>query len=231
MRVNQHKRWLVLLAPIAVFTVVSVRNLLLFSELGTPMRESRIDQQVAAIATELSDNRDSSTSDTSSSSWSGGKKPRAVSCAKRKEALRFAHQGHSIAGPIGDEQEGEGSATLHSSEEGSATLPSFLVIGVHKGGTTSLYTYLTQHKDVRPAVCKETHFLSAMVTTRRPASGEGENDQDSSAWMQEYASYFPRLSKLPHTITGEATPSYIRDPSIPGLVATSFPNVRCEFCA
>ncbi|MGD1849381.1 MAG: hypothetical protein ACFCBU_01830, partial [Cyanophyceae cyanobacterium] len=42
---------------------------------------------------------------------------------------------------------------------GSASIPFFLIIGVQKGGTTSLYRYLQQHPQVHSALTKEIHFF------------------------------------------------------------------------
>lgn len=39
-------------------------------------------------------------------------------------------------------------------------LPSFMIIGERKCGTTSLYRYLTEHPSVLPCRVKETHFFS-----------------------------------------------------------------------
>ncbi len=38
-------------------------------------------------------------------------------------------------------------------------LPDFLIIGVQKGGTTSLYNYLSEHPDIISARRKEVHFF------------------------------------------------------------------------
>ena len=38
-------------------------------------------------------------------------------------------------------------------------LSDYLIIGVQKGGTSSLYEYLTYHPAVQPAVTKEIHFF------------------------------------------------------------------------
>jgi Sulfotransferase family len=38
-------------------------------------------------------------------------------------------------------------------------LPDFVIIGTQRGGTTSLYRYLTQHPDIGSALRKEVHFF------------------------------------------------------------------------
>lgn len=75
-------------------------------------------------------------------------------------------------------------------------IPKFMIIGVQKSGTTSLYDMMVQHPLVIPAKRKETHFFDW-----RWPDGKGEL----------YSSYFHTdlLQKYRSVITGEATPSYI----------------------
>jgi hypothetical protein len=41
-------------------------------------------------------------------------------------------------------------------------LPDFLIVGAMKSGTTSLYHYLKQHKQIFMPICKEPYFFSHM---------------------------------------------------------------------
>jgi hypothetical protein len=38
-------------------------------------------------------------------------------------------------------------------------MPDFIIIGAMRGGTTSLYSYLTEHPNIGPAYMKEVHFF------------------------------------------------------------------------
>jgi len=67
--------------------------------------------------------------------------------------------------------------------------PDFIIVGTQRGGTTSLYHYLSAHPQVAPAAMKETHFL-----TDRFARG-----------LDWYLGLFP-AALPPGVITGEATP-------------------------
>jgi hypothetical protein len=97
-------------------------------------------------------------------------------------------------------------------------LPDFLIIGVQKGGTTSLYNYLIQHPCIYPAYTKEVHFF----------------DQHFDQGLTEYRSYFPTgfkkyyktIFKKHKFITGEATPYYIFHPLVAQRVAKILPNVK-----
>lgn len=92
-------------------------------------------------------------------------------------------------------------------------LPDFLIIGVQKGGTTSLYHYLGQHPRVRAVEPKEIHYFD-----RHYAQG--------GSW---YRSHFGE-SRLPRPlrrwITGEATPYYIFHPHAPDRIARDLPHAK-----
>ena len=42
--------------------------------------------------------------------------------------------------------------------------PEFIILGVQKGGTTSLHDYVSQHKDIIPPKSKELHFFDSNKT-------------------------------------------------------------------
>lgn len=87
--------------------------------------------------------------------------------------------------------------------------PRFMVLGVHKGGSTALYSYLTKHGRIRPAVCKEIHFF--------------DDDREYSKGKQHYLRHFIDLAKYKGAvITGEGSPKYIRDPAVPQRVYDMF---------
>jgi hypothetical protein len=104
-------------------------------------------------------------------------------------------------------------------------LPSFIVIGAQRAGTTSLFDYLCRHPDVAPPTppkkevwwWKELHFF------------------DYRFWrgLDWYRSCFPlALSRTlarrrgHDLVTGEATPSYIVHPAVPERIASTLPDVR-----
>jgi len=97
-------------------------------------------------------------------------------------------------------------------------MPDFLIIGAAKCGTSSLYSYLTPHSCVAPALRKEIYFFDR--TFRR-----------SLAW---YRAFFPTAlekyySKQMHKkvlITGESTPSYIFHPHAPKRIFETIPGVK-----
>ena len=105
--------------------------------------------------------------------------------------------------------------SLRSLTHQQGSLPSFIIIGAQKGGTTSLYHYLTQHPSVAEALWKETHFF----------------DLNYGRGVGWYRTHFPKISGVngsPEkvTITGEASPYYLFHLHVPARVHTLLPDVR-----
>lgn len=91
-------------------------------------------------------------------------------------------------------------------------LPDFIVLGVQKGGTTSLYRYICEHPQIEPALLKEVQYY-----TNHFAKGK--------SW---YRSNFPYRSELRarNAITGEATPYYIFHPHALERIRQTAPNAK-----
>ncbi len=91
-------------------------------------------------------------------------------------------------------------------------LPDFIIIGVQKGGTSSLYRYLTQHPKVLPGYKKEVKFFDG-------------NYQKGLDW---YRYNFPLASQMSdsHAQTGEASPTYVFHPLVPQRIKDALPNVK-----
>jgi hypothetical protein len=93
------------------------------------------------------------------------------------------------------------------------------VIGTQRGGTTTLYHYLTQHPQFLGAVAdKEVHYF----------------DLHAGADLATYRGSFPRSATVRRArrragepvVVGEATPYYLFHPAVPARVATALPEVR-----
>ena len=91
-------------------------------------------------------------------------------------------------------------------------LPDFLIIGVMKGGTTSLFNYLIRHPLVFPPFRKEIKYFDC-------------NYPKGYSW---YRAHFPLRIKMkqPGAITGEATPYYIFHPLAPRRIAQTLPGAK-----
>ncbi len=88
--------------------------------------------------------------------------------------------------------------------------PQFLIVGVMKGGTTSLYEYLIQHPQIIPSLQKEIDFFNYQF----------------NFGLDWYTSHFPPLPKYPKFITGEASPTYLLDLKTAQRVFEYFPKVK-----
>lgn len=89
-------------------------------------------------------------------------------------------------------------------------LPDFIIIGVQKGGTTSLFHYLKLHPCVRMSSLKEVHFF----------------DNNYSKGINWYKSYFPFKSYSKNKIVGEASPYYVFHPHALKRIKKTLPNVK-----
>jgi hypothetical protein len=96
-------------------------------------------------------------------------------------------------------------------------LPDFIIIGTQKGGTSSLYEYLSRHPRVFPALKKEVHFFDT------------ENFAKGLAW---YRAHFPldvrheTQSGRCKPITGEASPYYLFYPHAAARIAKFLPRAK-----
>lgn len=91
-------------------------------------------------------------------------------------------------------------------------LPSFLIIGAAKCGTTSLYNYLIRHPRVAACFKKEVHYFDYY-------HHKGEN------W---YRAHFPMQSNMAEgkLVVGESSPYYLAHPLAPSRVAAELPKVK-----
>jgi hypothetical protein len=98
----------------------------------------------------------------------------------------------------------------------SSTLPTFLVIGAMKAGTTSLYEYVRSHPDVYMPDEKELDFF---VAEKRWGRGLG--------WYSEQ--FEPGAGARAR---GEASTNYTKDPlfaGVAGRIASALPEVRLVY--
>jgi len=98
-------------------------------------------------------------------------------------------------------------------------VPSFIIIGAARAGTTSLYAYLNSHPNVLPAARKETVFFNYAYHSN----------------LDWYRMYFPTISEQEKAkkqrgqkiiTTGEATPSYLIDPHVPKRISEMLPGIK-----
>ena len=88
--------------------------------------------------------------------------------------------------------------------------PTFFIIGAMKGGTTSLYRYLSEAPDVAMAMVKEVEYFTL-------------HHDRSRAW---YRSRFPLRVNNSSSVRGETTPYYLFHPYAPARLAAAYPDAK-----
>ena len=98
-------------------------------------------------------------------------------------------------------------------------LPDFLVIGVHKGGTSALYGHICSHPHVVRASFKEVHFFDC------------ENYDRGTDWYRSHfvmkgqvATHHSRYGR--QLLTGEASPFYLFHPLVPVRAFKVLPKAK-----
>lgn len=100
-------------------------------------------------------------------------------------------------------------------------LPDFIIIGAQKGGTTSLFDYLSQHPCLIPSSVKEVHYFDGGLTPGLDKYARG---------LKWYRSHFPLQDKLScSNLTYEASPLYAFHPVVPGRIAKILPDIKLIF--
>jgi hypothetical protein len=92
-------------------------------------------------------------------------------------------------------------------------LPSVLIAGAQKSGTTALVAYLSLHPQFVPTRKKEQHFFDIDKHYRKGV-------------LRRYVAAFPALPDARAVVTGEASPSYIAAPHTCRRIAALLPRAR-----
>ncbi len=85
------------------------------------------------------------------------------------------------------------------------TLPNFLIIGVQKAGTTSIYNYLDEHPQVYMSPVKETNFLEA--DWEKEPEKLAKKSSKSITDIETYRQLFDGVQD--EIAIGEASPNYL----------------------
>jgi sulfotransferase family protein len=123
--------------------------------------------------------------------------------------------------------EAEGGADGGDAGEIDMTLPTFIVIGVAKAGTTSLYRYFDQHPDVFMYAEKGTNYFGYEDARDWKWADEGEPPllrHFRVETFEEYEAAFAGSSGK--TAVGEVSPQYFRLPDVQVIVSLRNPAER-----
>ena len=97
-------------------------------------------------------------------------------------------------------------------------LPDFLIIGAQKCGTTSLYSYLTEHPCVHAASVKEVGYFDRYY--------DRGLDWYRSQFPSRLRKYYERVVRRRPFLTGEASSGYILNPHSLGRIADVLPSAK-----
>jgi len=106
-------------------------------------------------------------------------------------------------------------------------LPTFLLIGTAKAGTTSLYHYLRQHPDVfMPEVKEPRYFAYVDDPPAMVGPGDAASNQESGAvyTLDEYRALFPDSPEV--SAVGEASVNYLYSETAPVRIHEQLPDVH-----
>ncbi len=105
--------------------------------------------------------------------------------------------------------------------------PGLIIIGAYKCGTTALYNYLNQHPQIYMTPIKETNFFALRGKApffKGPGDEQSPTMRLSIIHLDEYQKQFDTISD--RTITGEASPLYLYEPSTAQCIASYRPDVK-----
>ena len=88
-------------------------------------------------------------------------------------------------------------------------LPTFIILGAQKCGTTSLHAFLAQHPEICMSEPKETNFFNKHF------------DRGLEYYRETFFNKWEG-----HKAVGEASPAYLFLPYIPGRIAAALPRVK-----
>jgi len=89
----------------------------------------------------------------------------------------------------------------------SVKLPNFLIIGVQKAGTTSVYNYLKAHPQIYMSPHKETNFLAKDPNNQSPRKPPKYSHQKRIDTFEKYCELFQDVTD--EIAIGEASPNYM----------------------
>jgi hypothetical protein len=113
-----------------------------------------------------------------------------------------------------------------SAEQPSAAprLPTFLVIGAARSGTTTLHYHLGQHPEVFVSPVKEVNFFLRDETGEMPAWVNDEERARTPNTLDEYGLLFAQATDR-HRAVGESSPSYLFGP-VAARIKAQLPEAR-----
>jgi len=105
-------------------------------------------------------------------------------------------------------------------------LPTFIVLGVAKAGTTSVYSYAKQHPGIHMSPTKETNYF-ALYGEPSTFKGPGDATLTNTTSIHLRSDYEAQFAGAPQgAVTGEASPRYMYRPEVPSRIHNDIPDAR-----
>lgn len=110
-------------------------------------------------------------------------------------------------------------------------MPSFLIIGAQKSGTTALYHMLQQHPQIFMSAVKEPHYFAFEEDRRPHFNGPGDNDVVDHQFVLNKKGYMSLFDHAPSGgAAGEASAMYIYFPQVATRISHELPDARILAC-
>lgn len=111
------------------------------------------------------------------------------------------------------------------SKEERSNMPTFIILGASKSGTSSLYHYLAQHPDVFMSDVKEPNYF-ALAEAELVLAGPGDKEwyERSMTSLKEYKALFDKVQG--ESAIGEASPTYLHSRRAPRTMYRHVPDAN-----
>lgn len=106
----------------------------------------------------------------------------------------------------------------------AARLPTFMIVGAVKSGTTALYHYLGQHPDVFMSERKETNFFGYWQDRSDYHEPFPQSGLERITRLEQYRALFADAPA--GAAVGEASPWYLFHPAAPERIAQLLPELK-----
>jgi hypothetical protein len=104
------------------------------------------------------------------------------------------------------------------------SLPTFIILGAQKAGTTALFYALSKHPQVYTSPVKEPRFFANEAKALGQAAGPGDGETRMTTSLEDYEALFADAGE--ELARGEASPAYLYDDEAPAKMAALIPEAK-----
>ena len=103
-------------------------------------------------------------------------------------------------------------------------MPTFIIIGAPRAGTTSIYYYLKQHPEIFMSPTKETNLFEYKANGKTQIACHKREKRYPIRNLESYQALFQGVST--EKAVGEASPGYLAHPQTPAQIHRYLPNIK-----